>query len=162
MSELTDKLNYKSSFVPNKESENNIIQFRNYNSKNDLNNRMINYGEEAATMDNGDPFIFKFMDKIEDSNKQLKHDVEESEKRIHNERLELDKKITEEQRLSEERMEKKFNETMKAIEKLSDKIDSKVEKIESKVDNTNKWIIATCLATIVGIAAMVATIVLAK
>ena len=70
----------------------------------------------------------------------------------------MEQRITEERRLSEERMEKKFNETMQSIKDTNSNIDSKFDKLESKYENLKWWIMATCLATIVGIAAIAASV----
>jgi len=121
--------------------------------------------EEFKKMDNND-LIIKLIEKVEQSNQQIKIDLNESEKRITEDRRESEKRISEERRLSEERIEKKFTETMAAVGTLNTKIDTKVDGInntidtkitslETKIDGSNKWIMGLCLTTIIGIATMI-------
>lgn len=178
MPNLDEQLMYKSDNTYKEVEKLPMLFNKSTSNKNYLSNNPIYREEAATTMDDNNSFILKIIDKINDDNKQLKHDIEESEKRIHNERLELDKRIGEERKLSEERMEKKFIEAMEAIkyqnekiDKISDKIDSKIDaldtkidsktsEINNKIDSTNKWIIGVCITTILGIAAMVVTIII--
>lgn len=121
--------------------------------------------EEADTMDDN-KILEKYLDKVD----QDRRDVEI---KIIQDRRESEKRIEEQRRLSEERMENRFNEVMNSWQKTNDKIDitynrlenkldSSVKGMEDKLDNTYKWIIGTCIATIIGIAAMVISVIMGK
>ena len=105
-------------------------------------------------MDNND-LIMKLIEKVEQSNQQIKIDLNESEKRVTEDRGESEKRIDNQRQLSEERIEKKFIETMELIRGMSDKIDTKNDKLETKIDGSTKWIMTLCITTIVGIATMI-------
>lgn len=131
-----------------------------------------NIKEEVFDMDEN-KILEKYLDKID-------KDRREQEQRLNENIRSMEQRITEERRLSEERMEKKFIEAMdsiketnkkldsinskldKKVETINSKIDEKTDKIGEKIDNTNKWIIGVCLSTIIGIAAMVLTVILTK
>ena len=48
--------------------------------------------------------------------------------------------------------------TNERIEKTNDRIDDKVGKIMGSLDSTKKWVLGLCLATFIGIGAMVLAI----
>lgn len=106
--------------------------------------------EVSITMNNDD-LLKNYMDKVD-------QDRRDQETRLTQSMQLMEQRITEERRLSEERMEKKFNETMQSIKDTNSNIDSKFDKLESKYENLKWWIMATCLATIVGIAAIAASV----
>lgn len=105
---------------------------------------------EVELMDDNDA-LEKYLDKVD-------QDRRDQEERLSKNMNLMEQRITEERRLSEERMEKRFNQVMSSIEKTNDKIDEKVSRIEDKIDNTNKWIIGTCIATILAVAAIAASV----
>ena len=76
-------------------------------------------------------------------------------------RIELEKRVIEDSKSREERMEKRFMEVMNSLEKINSKMDEKIDKMSEKIDSTNKWITGLCISTIVGIAAIVVTVVIA-
>lgn len=115
--------------------------------------------EEASTVDEN-KIIEKYLDKVD-------QDRRDQEDRISKNIQLMEQRITEERRLSEERMEKRFNDAMTSIkevnskiEKLEDKLDQKTNSMLEKIDSTNKWVIALSISTIIGIAAMVVTVIL--
>lgn len=121
--------------------------------------------EEADTMDDN-KILEKYLDKVDQDRRDM-------EIRLTQDRRESEKRIEEQRRLSEERMESRFNEVMNSWQKTNDKIDitynrlenkvdSSVKGMEDKLDNTYKWIIGTCIATIIGIAAMVISVIMSK
>ena len=143
--------------------------------------------EELNKMENNE-LMLRLIEKVEQSNQQIKSDLVESEKKMTEDRRESEKRIEIQRQLSEERTDKKFNETMDTIKnqntimaKHDEKIDNKLDKIDTKLDTkfdkmdtkidtkltdmqteirgTNKWIIGTCIATIIGIAAMIISII---
>ncbi|WWU63773.1 hypothetical protein QJR26_12145 [Clostridium baratii] len=130
-----------------------------------------NIDKEVFGMDEN-KILEKYLDKIDkdrrEQEERLSRSVELSEKRIYEERIELERRIMEDSKAREERLEKRFLEVMGSIEntnkKIDDtnnKIDEKIDKISEKIDNTNKWITGLCITTIVGIAAIVVTVMIA-
>ncbi|OFS22976.1 hypothetical protein [Clostridium sp. HMSC19A10] len=127
----------------------------NYNKDNNYNDKLNLEGSNVKMDEN--KMLEKYMDKMD-------QDRRDQEERLSKNMQLMEQRIVEERRLSEDRIEKKFNETMEAlkatnnkIEKLEDKLDNKTNMMLEKIDSTNKWIIATCLATILGIAGVAAS-----
>ncbi|NFN14580.1 hypothetical protein FDB56_06615 [Clostridium botulinum] len=158
--------NTKEIFLKNSDSNNkisNIIKKEKLN-----NNTYIN--EMGVAMDmNEDKLFEKYMDKVDqdrrDQEQRLSKNIELMEQRLSEDRKLMEQRIIEERRLSEERMEKRFNEAMDSIkntnhkiESLENKLDEKTEKMLEKVDSTNKWIMGTCIATILAVAAIAASV----
>lgn len=104
------------------------------------------YIEEVALDMDENKILEKYLDKIN-------QDRRDQEDRLSKNIELMEKRITEERRLSEERMEKRFIESMEKIDKLE-------EKLDNKLDNTTKWVAATAISTILGIAAMVISVLL--
>lgn len=124
--------------------------------------------EVAWDMDEN-KLLEKYLDKVDqdrrDQEIRLNSNMENMEERLSKEKIE-----------SEKRLEKLFNATMESIkdtnnkidkinEKLDNKIDSINNKIDSKVDlmyekmdSTNKWIIGTCIATILAVVAIAVSV----
>lgn len=107
----------------------------------------------------------KAFDKILD---RMDHDRREQEQRLSNNMQQMEQRITEERRLSEERMEKRFNQVMESLKETNDRFDKSVIRMESKfedlakeVKENNKYIRTISVTTILGIAAMVITIIIA-
>ncbi|MFR4053261.1 MAG: hypothetical protein ACLT0B_13275, partial [Clostridium perfringens] len=123
-----------------------------------------NIKEEVFDMDEN-KILEKYLDKIDkdrrEQEERLSRNIELSEKRIHDERIELEKRVIEDSKAREERMEKRFTEVMNSLEKINLKMDEKIDKMSEKIDSTNKWITGLCISTIVGIAAIVVTVVIA-
>ena len=44
------------------------------------------------------------------------------------------------------------------IDSINQKIDNKIDLMYEKMDSTNKWIIGTCIATILAVAAIAASV----
>jgi len=97
----------------------------------------LSIGKEPNDMDNND-IILKLIEKVEQSNQQVKTDLNDSEKRITEDRRESEKRITEERRLSEERMEKNFTEAMSSFKQLSTKMDINNTQLSAKIDTNIK------------------------
>lgn len=124
--------------------------------------------EVSVDMDDN-KLIEKYLDKVEqdrrDQELRLNSNMEKMEERLYKDRV-----------ASEERLEKLFNATMESIKDTNDKIDKINEKLDSKIDSinnkidakvdfmyekidsTNKWIIGTCIATILAVAAIAASV----
>lgn len=134
------------------------IQTSEYDKRNRGSSKAINW--EVATDLDDSKILEKYIDKVD-------QDRRDQEERIASSISHMEKRITEERRLSEERMEKRFNETMNVmretnsqINKLEEKLDNKTEKMIEKIDSSNKWIIGICISTIIGIAAMIVTLLI--
>ncbi|AQW25687.1 hypothetical protein JJB61_11285 [Clostridium perfringens] len=119
----------------------------------------------------------KYLDKVDqdrrDQEERLNNAIVESEKRNHTERTEFEKRILQDRKDSEERIDKKFNQILSSIEKnnerlekrisdIENKIESNSKTLENKIDGNNKWIIGVCITTILSIAALVISILVAK
>ena len=120
--------------------------------------------EVAWDMDEN-KLLEKYLDKVD-------QDRREQEQRLNSNMEKMEERLSKEKIASEERLEKLFNATMESIkdtnnkidktnEKLdnkidgiNNKIDSKVDLMYEKIDSTNKWIIGTCIATILAVAAI--------
>ncbi|MEX0085146.1 hypothetical protein AB2T90_22235 [Clostridium butyricum] len=111
----------------------------------------------------------KYMDKVDhdrrEQEQRFSNSMQTMEGRLFDDRKLMEQRITEERRLSEERMEKRFNETMESlksinlkIESLEEKLDQKTDRTLDKIDSINQWIIATCIATILAVAAIAASV----
>ena len=99
--------------------------------------------ERGRSMD-----IEKYIDKID-------KDRVDSENRIREDRQQMETRIVEERRLSEERMEKRFDAVMASLEKTNEKLDRTLDKVTEEAKSSKSWIMAFCIATIIGIAGLV-------
>ncbi|MCL2199848.1 MAG: hypothetical protein FWB80_13095 [Defluviitaleaceae bacterium] len=81
--------------------------------------------------------------------RELREDRQQTEQR-------LDDRMAEERRLSEqreERMEKRFSESMARFDKTTGEL-------KNDVNHLKWWILGVCMATIIGIASMIITVIL--
>lgn len=103
-------------------------------------------------------------------------DRREQELRLNSNIEKMEERLSKERIASEERLEKLFTATMDSIkdtnnkiDKINDKIDTKVNEINQKLDtqinsmtekldSTNKWVMSTCIATILAVAAIAASV----
>lgn len=108
-----------------------------YSHDSNLKQKMGNHGEvkEHANMD----ILEKYIDKMDRDQSDLRADI----------------------KASEERTERRIERLEKLMTDQSQRIETKIDSIETKFDSWNKWIIGTCLATIIGIATMVITVLVA-
>ena len=141
--------------MENLRGKSNLIKFKQKDiisiTKGSSNIPLNDIESEVSITMNSDDLLKNYMDKVD-------QDRRDQETRLTQSMQLMEQRITEERRLSEERMEKKFNETMQSIKDTNSNIDSKFDKLESKYENLKWWIMATCLATIVGIAAIAASV----
>ena len=111
----------------------------------------------------------KYLDKVD-------QDRRDQELRLNSNMEKLEERLSKERIASEERLENLFKMTMESIKDTNDKIDKIDEKLDSKIDSinnkidskidlmyekmdsTNKWIIGTCIATILAVAAIAASV----
>lgn len=124
------------------------------NRNNGYNYKNKKTSERGRSKMDENQILEKYMDKVDqdrrDQEQRLSNSIQSMEQRLNEDRKLMEQRIVEERRLSEDRMEKRFNETMEALKETN-----------KKMDSTNKWITGTCIATIIGIAAMAVTIVVA-
>lgn len=138
------------------EKKSNVIEILNRDERKDIKKKEYRFNRNLADREvsvdmTENAYLEKYIEKLE-------NDRIEQEKRISTNMQHMEQRITEERRLSEERMEKRFEQTMQAVENSNKKIDG----LSDKLDSTYKWIVGTCLATIIGIAAMVVTVMVSK
>ncbi|MBY6804392.1 hypothetical protein FDC50_09970 [Clostridium botulinum] len=157
-SNLVDLIKYK--------NDNKEVFYKINNPNEEINNILKNkrlsepFGidkEVATDMDENKGFE-KILDRMD-------KDRREQEQRLSKNMQLMEQRITEERRLSEERMEKSFKEAMESVKStnnkigsLENKLDEKTERMLEKVDSTNKWIMGTCIATILAVAAIAASV----
>lgn len=105
--------------------------------------------------------------RLNDSHERLEKQLTDSDVVQKEERRISEKQFNEkliehrnERRIAESLLNDKYREVMEKFEKSIDKSDETIKRIEDKSDETKRWIIGVCLTTIIGIAAMVVTIVL--
>ena len=102
---------------------------------------------------------------------RLDQDRRESELRIANsqERLEqrlansielMEQRMTEERRLSEERTEKRVSQMEERMDRRLGEAMSSIESVKTGFETVKWWILAVGLTTVVGISAMIVTVVL--
>ncbi|KQB76807.1 hypothetical protein [Clostridium butyricum] len=140
-----------------------VIKFNSEKNRENIDIKAFNNMEREVAIDMDENKILeKYIDKMD-------QDRREQEERLSKNMQLMEQRIVEERRLSEDRMEKKFNETMEAlkatnnkIEKLEDKLDNKTNMMLEKIDSTNKWIIGTCIATILAVAGIAASAIWGK
>lgn len=113
--------------------------------------------EVSVDMDEN-KILEKYLDKVDE-------DRREQELRLNSNIEKMEERLSKERIASEERLEKLFISTMESIkdtnskiDSINDKIDNKVDLMYEKIDSTNKWIIGTCIATILAIAAIAASV----
>ena len=94
-------------------------------------------------------------------------DIQKYIDRLDQDRRDMEQRITEERRLSEERIEKRFSEATEASRLREERMDkrftetmARIDRSLDKTDETKRWIIGVCLTTIIGIAAMVITVII--
>ena len=107
----------------------------------------ISYGENK--MDSNE-LLKAYMEKVDRDQSDLRSDIRESERRTS---ANIDN--------IERRMDERLNRIEDMISNSINKNNEKIEALESKIDGKTRWVVGTCIATIVGIAAMVVTVVTA-
>lgn len=157
--------------------ENSLTMYEKEVSKDNTYKSLIKHILEGNNLDRGEindtAFTREEMNEMDNEFKDLKRDILDSEKRIQD----TEKRIYTANKDMESRIDKNLDEikslfkdykqelkdsnkkTEENISKLEGKIDNLESKLENKIDSTNKWIIGLCISTIVGIAAMVITVV---
>lgn len=125
--------------------------------------------KEVAVEVDDNKLLEKYLDKVD-------QDRRDQELRLNSNMEKLEERLSKERIASEERLEKLFKMTMESIkdtnekiDKIDEKLDSKIDSINNKIDSkidlmyekmdsTNKWIIGTCIATILAVAAIAASV----
>lgn len=129
----------------------------------------IGIDKEVAWDMDENKLIEKYLDKVD-------QDRREQESRLNSNMEKMEERLSKERITSEERLEKLFSATMESIkdtnekidkinekldikiDSINNKIDSKIDVMYEKIDSTNKWIIGTCIATILAVAAIAASV----
>lgn len=104
---------------------------------------------EEERMDSNE-LLKAYMEKVDRDQSDLRSDIRESERRTS---AKIDN--------IERRMDERLNRIEDMISNSINKNNEKIEALESKIDGKTRWVVGTCIATIVGIAAMVVTVVTA-
>ena len=96
--------------------------------------------------------VQKYIDRLDidrrESEKRIQLSMDSLKRELREDRQLMEQRIDQDRSSSEERMEKRFSEAMTRFDKSVDKVDS-----------LKWWILGVCLTTILGIAAMVITVV---
>ena len=75
-------------------------------------------------------------------------------------RLDQDRRDSEQRQIAmEQRLTKSYNQLEQRLERTTEESRAAFARMEDKIDGLKLWIIAVCLATIIGIATMVFTVV---
>lgn len=125
----------------NKNSSSSIIDMANILKIDNKNSMKISFQKEVDNMD----FLEKYIEKMDRDQSDLRNDIRASEERTAN----LIKQLYEHNLKIEDK-----------IDKTMDSVDEKIGKLEEKMTSTNNWITGVCIATILGIAAMVIAVIL--
>ena len=122
----------------------------NFNSSNSFYSspEAINFVSRKEIAMNDNDLLKSYMEKVNQDQSDLRSDIRESEKRT-----------TEHLNKVEERMDNRLNRIEDMIKSSAEKSDKNVQDIKDAVDSKMRWVVGSCLATIVGIAAMVVTII---
>ena len=107
-----------------------------------------NFSKTEENKMNENDMLKAYMEKVDRDQSDLRADIRESERRTSEK---IDK--------IEERMDQRLNRIEDIITKSTDNTATKIDNLEKEVSSTLKWVIGTCVATIIGIAAMVITII---
>ena len=107
----------------------------------------ISYGENK--MDSNE-LLKAYIEKVDRDQSDLRSDIRESERRTS---AKIDN--------IERRMDGRLNRIEDMISNSINKNNEKIEALESKIDGKACWVVGTCIATIIGIAAMVVTVITA-
>lgn len=140
-----------------------VIRHPKFKAHDDMNS------EKAVDSMDENRILEKYLDKVD-------QDRREQELRLNSNMEKMEQRLSKERIDSEERLEKLFISTMESIKETNQKIDTinnnidnKIDSINQKIDNkidlmyekmdsTNKWIIGTCIATILAVAAIAASV----
>lgn len=103
--------------------------------------------KEGLRGDDTMDILEKYIEKVDRDQAELRNDIRESERRTAGSIAAI-----------EGRMDKRIEKIESLLINHTVAIDAKISGLEDKTDSTNKWIMGVCLATIVGIATMVITV----
>lgn len=173
----------ENSLYENVGGKSSVIEFNKYSDKTyKSKSKSINFGQEEFESERKITYIYNRNPYIKDMDMEVGADMDENrllekyldkvdqdrreqELRLNSNMDKLEERLSRERIASEERLEKMFNATMESIKDTNNKIDSINSKIDSKIDlmyekmdSTNKWIIGTCIATILAVAAIAASV----
>ena len=107
-----------------------------------------NISKREETKMNENDILKAYIEKVDRDQSDLRADIRESERRTSEK---MDK--------IEERMDQRLNRIEDMIQKSTKDTADSIEKLNEKVESKLHWIENTCIATIIGIAAMVITVI---
>lgn len=102
-----------------------------------------------------DKILEKYIDKMDRDQSDLRNDIRTSENRT----THLIEKMEERIQLSDANMEKRMEKIEKLIENNINQNRENSNRLESKIDNNNKFIISISISVIIGVAAMVISVI---
>lgn len=118
------------------------------NNMEEYNIRKRNKRDVTSAMDNN-KLLEKYIEKMDKDQSDLRNDIRASEERTAR-NIEL----------SEQRNIERFNRIENMINEHIKKVDEKYDKLADKIDNSNKYIRNISITTIIGIAAMIISILI--
>ena len=96
--------------------------------------------------------VDKFIDRLDqdrrESEARAKHDLEALKRELREDRQLMEQRTREERRESEARIEQSFKEAM-----------SEMKEARKEIREINRWVASVCIATLLGIAALVVTMI---
>ncbi len=110
----------------------------------------------SAELKDMDKILEKYIDKMDRDQSDLRNDIRSSENRT----THLIEKMEERIQLSDASMEKRMEKIEKMIENNINQNRDNSTRLESKIDNNNKFIISISISVIIGVAAMVISLLL--
>ena len=103
--------------------------------------------------------IQKYIDRLDEDRRDMEERLRDEQKASEQRRIEERKEFRKEMSDMRSEMREGFKDLGSRITKIEDKVESKMDNLYARMDSLKWWIISVCLATIIGIAAMVITIV---
>lgn len=117
--------------------------------------------EEENTMDNKstNDILIKYIESLDKKYDDYKRDMVESEKRIYQNAKDSEDRYEKRQEAFDKRLEERLMSIDNKFNKLEEKIDRKFESMESEIKESSKYLKNLTITAIIGIAAMVISIV---
>jgi len=122
------------------------------------------YAQIASCREEGNPMDWqeKYLDKLDRDISEMKSSLQATEERITKQITQIVNQALGEMRDRDSQRHKEFIEINRKIDSKINSIENKIDSVKNKVDDHLKWIIATAISTIIGVAAMVITVMVTK